>query len=120
MPSKKQYMKGYRTEYLSSDEVTRKLRTASKTNEDVWNKADKIDLTQCLDLIGKEFIYPVPGENRSVDKKLHIVNLYPKTVMAVYSAGLNGEKDIRVCLSIGDLIENGIITLTHGYVEVVA
>lgn len=121
MPNKAQYMKGYRTEYLSSDPNTTALKYTTKTNENVYKKAGMVDLRSpelAMDLLGMEIKTNVilGLDIREYGKKVRITDVYPKIIVGEYTLG---DKKMKTCFGVGDLVTSGLLTFVHGYPEVV-
>lgn len=118
--AKKAWHARYMKEMCTSDGNTRALRTASKMREGNINMLDgKADISQCYELLGKEFEYDVPGELAIVKKKVRIIMLYSHMALGVYKAGRKGEHELKIGIPIADLVTRGLLSFAKGYAEVI-
>lgn len=105
----------------SSDHNTTKLRTAQKMRDidinAVYAGANN-DISKCTDLIGKWVEVMVVTDTVDTKKAAVITKLYPHNALAIYRGGKDNEHEFRICLSVADLVEKGVLTFEKGYPEV--
>ena len=101
----------------TSCSMTRLLRTQTKGYNTIPTRDPR--LLHCPELIGRKLKVMVPGEFVSVGKTVTIKELFPYMALATYKAGPENEHDIKIGLSIADLVEKHVLTYKNGYPEVI-
>lgn len=104
-------------EYRKSNWETREYRALPKGFDVIPTKDPRI--LHCPELIGKRFKFMVPGEFVSVEKIVEIKELFPFMALATYKGGSENQHELKIGLSIGDLVEKGVLSYKNGYPEVI-
>ena len=98
-----------------------KLLYTGKMRETNLMSADgNTDISQCIELLGREIQIEVPSDVAIAKKTAQIIMLYSHMVLAVYKAGKENEYEFKVGISVAELVEKGLLTFEHGYPEVVS
>lgn len=94
---------------------------AGKIREVTIGKMDRrYDISKCTDLIGRSLKVDLPVDTRDVEKTVCITKVNPYNAVCVYTVGSGDDiKTLTTCLSIADLVTNGLLTFKHGYPEVI-
>lgn len=112
---------GKRSAELRKATCDRILVHAGKTREVSIGRVDKqTNISKCTDLIGRTLRISLPVDTHDVEKTVYITKVNPYNVECVYTVG-NGDdiKTLTTCLSIADLVMNGLLTFKYGYPEVI-
>lgn len=112
---------GKRSAELMKAPCDRILVHAGKIREVTIGKMSKSNnISKCTDLIGRTLRISLPVDAHDVEKTVCITKVNPYNAECVYTVGSGDDiKTLTTCLSIADLVTNGLLTFIHGYPEVV-